>query len=88
MVEDSQAKLEKYCEENIPKDIQWTAMVRERQKHHSHHEILAVAEELESDLIIVGDHDKHGLERWLGTNSDKVVRRAHCSVMVVKEKRL
>ena len=48
-------------------------------------EILAVAEEIDADLIVLGSHG-HGLARrfLLGSVSDLVLEYASCSVMVVK----
>ena len=45
--------------------------------------ILRVAEELEVDLLIIGTKGQSALsERLLGTTVDKVVERAHCSVLL------
>ena len=50
--------------------------------------IVETAEEMHSDLIIVGSH---GYNRWerllLGSVSDSVVHHAHCSVLVVRAER-
>jgi nucleotide-binding universal stress UspA family protein len=48
-------------------------------------EILRVAEERNCDLIVLGSHGRSGLARLLmGNVADKVVRKAHCPVLVVK----
>lgn len=45
--------------------------------------ILARAKEYQPDLIAVGSHGRHGLSRLLlGSVSEKIVRRAHCPVLV------
>ncbi len=50
-------------------------------------EILEVAREIGADLIIVGSHNLHGLERLiLGSVSEKIVRNAQCSVEVARPK--
>ncbi|MCP4295177.1 MAG: universal stress protein [Proteobacteria bacterium] len=85
--EDSTKQLREYCEKIIPRSVEWESIVRERQSHHTHHEIVKLADEISADMVVIGDHDKHGLEQWLGTNSDKIIRRAPCTVVVVKEKR-
>lgn len=36
------------------------------------------------DLVMIGSHGYHGLDRVLGTTAGKVVNRAQCSVMVVR----
>jgi nucleotide-binding universal stress UspA family protein len=50
--------------------------------------ILDVANELEVDLIVVGSHRYHGLDRVLGTVAAKVVNHAERNVLVVHEKRV
>ena len=43
------------------------------------------AEELEAELIVVGSHGRTGLTRMLlGSVAERVVRLAHCPVLVVK----
>ncbi len=47
--------------------------------------ILEKAEEEQVDLIVVGSHGKKGIERLLlGSVSEKVARKAKCSVLVVR----
>ena len=48
-------------------------------------EIVALAEELGADLIVMGSRGLGGLRRVLmGSVSDSVVRHAHCPVLVVR----
>ena len=48
-------------------------------------EILDSAAEWHPDLIVIGSHGRHGLERFLlGSVSESVVRHASCSVDVVR----
>jgi nucleotide-binding universal stress UspA family protein len=48
-------------------------------------EILALAEELGADLIVMGSRGLGGVRRALmGSVSDSVVRHAHCPVLVVR----
>jgi nucleotide-binding universal stress UspA family protein len=48
--------------------------------------ILRVAEELRADLIVLGTNPHSALRRRvLGATVDKVVDRAHCSVLVVRD---
>jgi nucleotide-binding universal stress UspA family protein len=50
------------------------------------HEIVALAEELEAGLIVVGSRGHGGIRRALmGSVSDSVVRHAHCPVLVVRQ---
>lgn len=49
-----------------------------------HREILAQADALKADLIVVGSHGRSGFERLLlGSVTEKVLRKATCPVMVV-----
>jgi nucleotide-binding universal stress UspA family protein len=48
-------------------------------------EILAVAEEAEADLVVVGS-DRPAMKGYLlGTNAARVVRHARCSVLVARD---
>jgi nucleotide-binding universal stress UspA family protein len=41
----------------------------------------------EDDLIVIADHHRKGIDRFmLGSISEEVIRNAHCSVLVVKLK--
>lgn len=46
-------------------------------------EIIRISDELEVDLVVMGNHRYHGLERVLGTVAAKVVNHAHRDVLVV-----
>jgi nucleotide-binding universal stress UspA family protein len=46
-------------------------------------QILRVSDELDVDLIVMGNHRHHGLERVLGTVAAKVVNHARRDVLVV-----
>jgi len=49
-------------------------------------QIVALAEEIEAGLIVMGSRGLGGIRRALmGSVSDSVVRHAHCPVMVVRE---
>src|ERR671938_3200 len=48
-------------------------------------EVVALAEELQADLIVIGSRGLGGVRRALiGSVSDSVVRHAHCPVLVVR----
>ena len=47
--------------------------------------ISELAEEMECDLIIVGSHSPGLQDYFLGSTASRVVRRAPCSVLVVRE---
>ena len=49
-------------------------------------EILAAIKELDVDLVILSTHGRRGLDRMLmGSTTEKVVRRASCPVLIVRE---
>ncbi|MEM8609574.1 MAG: universal stress protein [Myxococcota bacterium] len=46
-----------------------------------------IAEDEGADLLILGSHGRSGLSRaFLGSVAEKVVRHAHCPVLVVRER--
>jgi universal stress protein A len=48
-------------------------------------EILKLADELEVDMIVIGSHGRHGLERTIfGSVAEKVTRMAKTPVLVIK----
>ena len=48
--------------------------------------ILDVARDLDVDLIVLGSHRYHGLDRVLGTVAAKVVNHADRDVLVVRDR--
>lgn len=50
-------------------------------------QILQLAHEVGADMIVIGSHGKTGVERFvLGSVSERVVREAHCAVVVARAK--
>lgn len=46
--------------------------------------IVAMADEWQADLILMGSHGKSGFQQWmLGSESERVLHEAHCPVMLV-----
>ena len=52
---------------------------------HPKSSILAFAEDNKIDLIIMGAHGHHGIERLLGSVSSGVSHRAPCDTLLVRE---
>lgn len=48
--------------------------------------IVETADRLEVDLIVLGSHGYHGLDRVLGTTSGKVANHAHRNVLIVHDR--
>ena len=46
--------------------------------------IVKTAENLHCDLIIVGSHDRHGLQKLIGSTANAVLHHARCDVFVVR----
>ena len=47
-------------------------------------EILHLAEELQVDLIVLGSHGRHGIQRLLGSTANAVLHGASCDVLAVR----
>jgi len=45
---------------------------------------LEIATELEADLIVIASHDPGFADYFLGSTAARVVRHAHCSVLVMR----
>lgn len=52
------------------------------------HEILECAHDIGADLIVVGSHGRHGVERVIGTTADRVLRQADVAVLMIPERAL
>lgn len=48
--------------------------------------ITTLAKKLETDLIIVGTHGHHGLDKILGSHANAILHAAECDVLVVRIK--
>ncbi len=72
------------CKEHIADSVDCEAVVIEGRPIYQ--TILRAAEKLDADLIIVGEHDRHDLDEiMLGSNAEKIVRYAKCSVFVLRQ---
>jgi nucleotide-binding universal stress UspA family protein len=50
-------------------------------------EILQLCANVNADVVIVGSHQRNGIERWLlGSVSEQIVRKASCQVLVARAK--
>jgi len=95
MVFESETVRAKYQEEAARHLSEWRnevvprasvkALVREGVS--AHQEIVALAHEINCDLIVIGNHGRSGLSRVLtGSTAERVVRHAPCPVLVVRER--
>lgn len=46
--------------------------------------VLKLAEQLKVDLIVVGTHGRHGVERILGSTANAILHAAKCDVLTVR----
>lgn len=90
-LEEAHATLERYVSERID-GLASAGAVIERDRVRTAvdfgepgERILALAEALDADLIIIGPRGKTGMERLLmGSVADQVLRQARCSVLVAR----
>ncbi len=48
------------------------------------HEIIQFATEKQADLIVIGSHGRHGIQRILGSTAYPVLHNAPCDVLAVR----
>jgi universal stress protein A len=81
LVKASQDTLQTYADEHVPQGIPATISVTAGDPAY---EILRLAQELESDLIVIATHGHGGWRHLLfGSVAEKVVRQAPCPILVV-----
>lgn len=82
---DKRAKeeLENLAKKQIPKELKTRIIVKTGKPFI---EIIDTANELDADLIIIATHGHSGVEHILfGSTAEKVVRRAPCPVLTLRE---
>lgn len=76
----AEASLTKLVEEhNLPSGTE----IQVREGHPSN-TILDVAQNMDADVIVIASHDPGLADYLLGSVASRVVRHAHCSVLVVR----
>jgi len=48
------------------------------------HEIVDLAKEINTDLIVIGSHGRHGLQLLLGSTANGILHLATCDVLAVR----
>ncbi len=80
---DSEEKLKALVEKRIPKTVKTTAVVGHGSPAK---EIVRVAEEAKTDLIVIATHGHSGWHHLvLGSVAEKVIRLAHCPVFAYRD---
>jgi universal stress protein A len=70
----------------LAKQLQIPAEAQYIEAGNANLEIVAVAEEQNVDLIIIGSHGRHGLALLLGSTANGVLHHAKCDVLAVRLK--
>jgi nucleotide-binding universal stress UspA family protein len=71
----------------VPSDV--CVDVRVEQAEHVHNEILGQLATTGADLLVLGTHGRSGFQRWfLGSVTEKVIRKAACPTLVVPPRAL
>jgi nucleotide-binding universal stress UspA family protein len=75
-------QLKEFAAEQVPGEIECRRIIAEGKVYQ---EILKAADAIKADLIVMGSHRPELADYLLGSNADRVMRHARCSVMVVRE---
>ena len=85
MVETAKKQMEEFVAEHLPKSVKVTTEIASGRPFL---EIIKRAKEKEVDLIVIGTHGRGALTQLLlGSVADKVVHKAPCPVLSVREAR-
>ena len=81
LVPKAQAALEQFVREQVPASVPAHPIVAYGSVYK---EILRVAAEIPADLIVMAAHRPQPGDFLIGSNAERVSRRAHCTVMLVR----
>ena len=82
LLDDTAARLRKFVADHVPSDVPVQDIVAQGSVHH---EILAAAERIGADLIVMGAPQPGVRDILLGATAAHVVRHARRSVLVVRD---
>ncbi len=81
LVPQTKAALEDFVRQQVPADV----AVRTHVAYGSiYREILQVAAQLNADLVVMAAHRPQAGDFLIGSNAERVSRRARCTVMLVR----
>lgn len=81
-VNEARANLDRIVRDQIPPD---TAVEAEIRSGDAVDEVIAYADEVNADLIVMATHGRTGLSHMLmGSTAEQVIRRASCPVLTLK----
>lgn len=79
LLENARQRLARLGEQlQVPPDRRWLELGSPKA------EIIRVAKERGTDLIVVGSHGRHGISRLFGSTASGVVHHAECDVLAVR----
>jgi universal stress protein F len=82
LIKQAEERIKALIKEHVPAGVAFKILV----KHGTiFKEILDAAEEIKTNLIIMAAHRPALKDYLLGSNASRVVRHAHCSVMVIRD---
>jgi len=82
IVKASEERISATARELVPPEVLGKTLVRDGRAHL---EIIAAADDIEADLIVMATHGFTGLKHvLLGSTAEQVVRHAHCPVLTVR----
>lgn len=74
--------LHEFTARHVPPSVKVQSIVGQGRVHQ---EIVRIAAEIGADLIVMGSHRPELRDYLIGPNAEKVLSRAHCSVLVVRQ---
>lgn len=80
--DEAAAQLKQTGAEYLPDDVDWEAEAVIGPVPRS---IVEKASQIRANMIVIASHDPKIVDIVLGSVADRVVRRAHCSVLVVRD---
>ena len=81
LVPEAAAALDVFIRQNVPADLKAHPVVAYGSVYR---EILRVAAEIPADLIVMAAHRPQAGDFLIGSNAERVSRRATCSVMLIR----
>lgn len=75
-------QLHAFIEEHIPQEIIVQVIVANGTVYES---IVQIASEIKADLVVLGAHRPELKDYLIGPNASRVVRHAHCSVLIIRD---
>lgn len=84
-IKETQEKLDTWVGQNLPNDLKVTTLIDEGRAYE---QILREAEKQKIDLIVIRSQRLGKVEGFLlGSTAEKVTRHAHCTVVVVRDRK-